>query len=324
MTVSAVIPTYNSAATIEATLDSALHQTVPADEILILDDGSTDDTIPILRRYRGQVRVFEEQHQGLASVRNVLCARARGDLIAFLDSDDLWHPTYLEVQLNLAGKHPDACALFTGHVNFQGPGAYKWDGFTNDGPEVAEVMDPACFLKRYHQATGLFASPSYCCIPRHVLADIGPKPFGAELEDLYVFSMVCLSGRPIVYTPTAVVAYRITDKSLSADQLKMFRLAVDAFQLLDEHFRRRADPSLYRTFRNAFASKERGYAKILMGSARKTEARRQLRDSLKNDAQVSSIARSLGLWILTYMPATLQPKWPEPHRKWNASTGEVL
>jgi glycosyltransferase involved in cell wall biosynthesis len=321
MTVSVVIPTYNAAATIEATLDSVLQQTVAPDEILVLVDGSTDDTISLLRRYGGRVRVFEEPHEGLAVALNLLYARARGDLIAFLDSDDLWHPRYLEVQVDLAEKHPNACAQFTGHLNFHGFGAYKWDEFTNCGRAVAEVMDPATFLKRYHQATGPFASMSYCCIPRDVLADIGPKPFGLAgvhncgVEDLYVFSMLCLNGRPIVYTQTPVVAYRITAKGHSADLLKMLRSGVDAFQLLDEHFRRRADPKLYRAFRDAWASKQRGYAKMLMGAGRKTEARGQLRNSLKNDSGASSIAKSVGLWFLTSMPAALQPKWPEPRRQ---------
>jgi len=316
MKISVVVPTYNSEATVAATLDSALLQTTPAEEILVIDDGSTDGTVQLLRKYGTKIRLFEERHQGLAAMRNLLFDRARGELIAFLDSDDLWHPRYLEVQRQLAVKYSDACAFFTGHVNFLGSGTHEWDVSADNQPERVEVMDPAMFLRRYHRETGPFASPSYCCIPKSVLAGFGTKPFAAAVEDLYAFSMMCLSRRPIVYMPTPLAAYRITEKALSADLLKMLRLSVDAFQTLDKPFQERATPELYSTFKHAFASKRREYAKVLMGVSNKAEARRQLRSSLKEDLRASSVTRSLALLFATYMPPALQPEWPSSIRKW--------
>src|SRR6185436_11096286 len=96
--ISVAIPTYNSSAFIKSTLDSVLHQTVPPDEILVLDDGSTDNTVSILNSYKPQVTVFQRQNRGVASARNILCDLTRGELIAFLDHDDIWHPNYLESQ----------------------------------------------------------------------------------------------------------------------------------------------------------------------------------------------------------------------------------
>src|SRR5580658_2014305 len=90
--VSVIIPAFNSARTISATLDSVLAQVRPADEILVMNDGSTDETSEILESYKSLVQVFRQENSGLAAARNALFRRATGDLVAFLDADDIWHP----------------------------------------------------------------------------------------------------------------------------------------------------------------------------------------------------------------------------------------
>jgi glycosyltransferase involved in cell wall biosynthesis len=122
MKVSVVIPTYNSAATIQATLDSVLRQTVSPEEILVLDDGSTDNTFSLLNSYKPRITVFQERHKGASSAYNALCERASGDHVAFLEHDDIWHPNYLEVQLKLFKDYPNGVAFRVGHVNFYGYG----------------------------------------------------------------------------------------------------------------------------------------------------------------------------------------------------------
>src|SRR5262249_35262860 len=144
MTITAVIPVYNGSRTIRATLDSVLQQTRFADQILVMDDGSTDDTFALLEVYAPRVTVFRQENRGVAAARNALCARATGDLIAFLDSDDLWHPKYLESLQQLFNSHPNAVGFFTGHVNFEGYSDYKWtvDPFNSPGRiEVLSALD---------------------------------------------------------------------------------------------------------------------------------------------------------------------------------------
>lgn len=126
MKISVVIPTYNSAAVIRLTLDSVLRQTVPPHEILVLDDGSTDDTVAIVESYAPKVSVIRQSNHGVAAARNELSRRATGELIAFLDHDDLWHPRYLEIQGQAYSANPDAVAFFTRHDNFYGLGVYDW------------------------------------------------------------------------------------------------------------------------------------------------------------------------------------------------------
>ena len=110
-TVSVVIPTYNRGAKVEATLDSALAQTRAPLEIIVVDDGSTDGTAQWIRaRYGERVRVIEQANSGVARARNRGWRAARGEWIAFLDHDDVWHPTKLEHLLNAAT--PDCGVIY--------------------------------------------------------------------------------------------------------------------------------------------------------------------------------------------------------------------
>src|SRR5438046_2823187 len=98
--VTVVVPTYNRAALLDATLRAIHAQTVPVDEIIVVDDGSTDDTADVCGRQPKPVRYIRQDNTGLpAFARNRGAAEATADWIAFCDSDDLWHPRKLEVQL---------------------------------------------------------------------------------------------------------------------------------------------------------------------------------------------------------------------------------
>jgi glycosyltransferase involved in cell wall biosynthesis len=110
-TVSVVIPTYNRGDAILKTIESALHQDLPSDEVevIVVDDGSTDDTWQILQHTYGsnqRVRLFSIPNGGVAQARNVGLSEARGEFIAFLDHDDLWLPTKLSLQLRKMRRSP--------------------------------------------------------------------------------------------------------------------------------------------------------------------------------------------------------------------------
>src|SRR5580704_5255146 len=222
MKLSVVIPVYNSSATIRATLDSVLRQTVPADEVLVLDDGSTDETPSILDEYKPRITILRQSNQGVAEARNALCAHAQGDLIAFVDHDDLWHPSYLETQRNFFLKYENAAAFFTGHTNFYGFGNYEWSKTPDRALlDNVEVLDALQFLKYYNTTTGPFGSMSYCCVPKRTLTEIGDKPFRLSgVDDSYLCTSVPLLGRPVVYAHVPLVAYRITKEAQSTDKLK--------------------------------------------------------------------------------------------------------
>lgn len=95
VTVSVVVPTYNRADLIGETLERILAQTVPPAEVIVVDDGSTDDTPAVLARFGARIRVERIENSGEIDARNHGIRLARGTLIAFCDSDDLWEADHL-------------------------------------------------------------------------------------------------------------------------------------------------------------------------------------------------------------------------------------
>jgi len=105
--VSVVIPAYNAAATLPATLDSVLAQTYPRIEIVVVDDGSHDGTPDVLARYALRVRRIRQANGGLAAARNTGLAAAQGAFIALLDADDLCEPERIGAQVAFMASRPD-------------------------------------------------------------------------------------------------------------------------------------------------------------------------------------------------------------------------
>jgi len=103
-TVSVVIPVFNAAAWIKETIDSILTQTYPVLEVLVVDDGSTDETAGIVQAYDNLVVYISQKHCGVSAARNRGISTAKGDLIAFIDGDDYWHPRKIEAQIKLLNK----------------------------------------------------------------------------------------------------------------------------------------------------------------------------------------------------------------------------
>lgn len=120
MTVSVIIPAYNSGAFIAAAIDSVMRQTRPVSEIIVIDDGSTDSTREIVAAYP-QIKMFSQNHQGPSAARNAGIHQARGQWVAFLDSDDLWYPEKIEKQLTALAAHPSAAFSFSTLTSFCSP-----------------------------------------------------------------------------------------------------------------------------------------------------------------------------------------------------------
>ena len=107
---SVVVPAYNGSETIAATIESVLGQTETDLELIVVDDGSADDTVAVVSRFRSDPRVtlIEQENQGTAAARNTGIAAAQGEYVAFLDNDDLWMPEYLAEAGAALDREPDA------------------------------------------------------------------------------------------------------------------------------------------------------------------------------------------------------------------------
>ena len=114
--VSVIIPTFNRASFVLEAADSVLKQTVEDFELIVVDDGSTDETEKALTQYQGRFIYHFQDNQGVSAARNRGIQTARGKWIAFLDDDDLWLPEKIETQIKFFSKTPDAMICQTEEI----------------------------------------------------------------------------------------------------------------------------------------------------------------------------------------------------------------
>ena len=119
--VSVVIATYNRARFLPETIESVLQQRFRDFELIVVDDGSTDDTQAVLRSYGDRMRCFYQKNSGPAAARNFGIRHARGRWISIQDSDDLSTPDHLEILFGFAAKHPDCGMVFANGAYLGGP-----------------------------------------------------------------------------------------------------------------------------------------------------------------------------------------------------------
>ena len=165
-TVSVVIPAYNVADLIGATLDSVLEQTYHDFEIIVVDDGSTDSTREVVATYGEPVRYVRKVNGGSASARNRGIQEARGTYVAFLDADDLWRPTKLEVQMQEHLADPALAWSYTDSylVDAESGTIIFRRSHVRDRPE-GDVLD--ALLK------GNFIAPSTTVVEHRVFDEVG-------------------------------------------------------------------------------------------------------------------------------------------------------
>ncbi|QOY87561.1 glycosyltransferase family 2 protein [Paludibaculum fermentans] len=129
--ISAIITAYNSERYLSEAIDSALGQTLPPDEILIIDDGSTDGTRGVAESYGEPVRYCWQRNQGPGGARMLGIRESKGDVLVFLDADDLWMPEKVARQSAALDEDPDLDIVFNHLVQFRSPDL---------SPEVAATL----------------------------------------------------------------------------------------------------------------------------------------------------------------------------------------
>jgi len=150
-----LIPTHNRRGHVFRAIDSVVAQTVPVDEIIVVDDGSTDGTAEATRRHYGsRVIVVRQENRGTSAARTRAVAEARGQWVAFLDSDDMWLPTKLERQFDaLATLGSDFGACFTNCSYFGNPDL-RLSTFEEAGLETntaaGHLANPIKYIVRNH------------------------------------------------------------------------------------------------------------------------------------------------------------------------------
>jgi glycosyltransferase involved in cell wall biosynthesis len=173
--VSVVIPTYNYGPYVTAAVDSALSQTYRRLEVLVVDDGSTDDTEARLAGYGSRIRYLRQLNQGLSAARNTGIRAARGDYVALLDSDDAWHPQKVEAQLAYLDRHPGVGVLGS-DATLDLPAVW--------GPIAPQETPPACEVSLRDLLVASRFSPSSAVISRRCFEEVGDfNPALRAVED---------------------------------------------------------------------------------------------------------------------------------------------
>ena len=171
---SALIPTYNRRAQVLRAVDSVLTQTVPVDEIIVVDDGSTDNTAEAIRsRYGPRVKLFSQENKGVSAARNRGLREARGHWIAFLDSADVWSPTKIECQLEALTAFGGEFGLCFTDCAYDGDPERKISVFAETGfgnaPRFGSLDRPAGYILTSQEP---FYTPSLLIL-RSLLEELG-------------------------------------------------------------------------------------------------------------------------------------------------------
>jgi glycosyltransferase involved in cell wall biosynthesis len=238
--VSVVIPTYNCARLLPLAVESAFDQTLPPDEVVVVDDGSTDGTAALLgelsARYGARLTCLRQPNGGEARARNTGVAAARHELVAFLDQDDRWTPEKLETQVEELLSHPEADLVFCAYWRLTPAG------------DRALVCLPAWKPEPVHAwhslIIGSCMTPSTVVVRKRALQAVGG--FDESLRvgcDWDMWLRLAISGIQTRYLSTPLVEYLWHDGNLSGDRRAVSAAAQAIFSRL---FRRKDLPAAFR------------------------------------------------------------------------------
>lgn len=248
---SVVIPVYNGAATIGRALDSVLAQTYPAQEILVIDDGSTDQTETVVRAYGSAVRYVRQANAGPSAARNHGVDLAQGDWIAFLDADDWYYPERLRLHAELIVTQPgldfvvgnfdyrDAEGqLMHSSMSVSALGRRLFAAHGAQGTAVLGVQEIGDYIAEQFSDTRMLS------VPRQTFLVLGGFPTALRIcEDVVFLLHLCARSQRAGVTCTPGAVYLVHEQGLiRSDRLRAQTETVRALRTLDKEIARAPDP----------------------------------------------------------------------------------
>src|SRR5262245_5555525 len=229
--VSVIIPTFNCERFLRKTIDSALSQTYRDFELIVVDDGSTDDTQALVAGYGDSISYFYQPNQGASAARNLALSRACGEFIAYLDADDLWEPQKLSRQVEFLDAHP-TCGFVHSEVGvIDEEGKVLHVQFNQEtGRTIPRGRCLRDILLRSHIQT-------FTVVERREAFDrVGEFDLRLPVAQDYLhWIQLVLEGYEVGYIAEALGQYRWRAGSLMASQRRLLGDFVSIFQiLLDE------------------------------------------------------------------------------------------
>jgi glycosyltransferase involved in cell wall biosynthesis len=216
--ITVAIPVYQAERFIAETLESVLAQTHPPDEVIVVDDGSTDGTARELERFRERIRVIRQPNGGCAAAFNTAFREARCDFVAECGADDVWEPRKLERQIQALMRHPQIDVAF-GLARLFGSAEGCWGMPADDAS--SGILEPRAFGRTMYLTNRV--CPSTLLIRRSLYERLGPFAEREEMatEDYEYWMRALHAGAVFHYDPEVLVRYRRHDANASSDHLAM-------------------------------------------------------------------------------------------------------
>jgi glycosyltransferase involved in cell wall biosynthesis len=289
--ISVVVTVYNGEEYVVDALTSILGQTHRADEVIVVDDGSTDGTQRELERFAGDIRVIAQANQGHAGALNRGYAEARCDYVAKCDADDIWDPDKLGRQVQALVDHPEIDVAFRGARNF---------GLADDEwvPAPGEGLLDAHELVRALYRTNLVCATS-TLIRRETFERLGPFDVSVPCEDYDYWLRALAAGATFFYDPRALVRCRKHALGATHNLLRMRR---GAHLVRQRHAELVGDERLVR---RVLAGDLSTIARLLVDDDRPREARATFVASLRRRPTAFALAWLALLAAPTRFHATL-------------------
>jgi glycosyltransferase involved in cell wall biosynthesis len=185
MKISLIIPTYNRCAPLKRALNSVLQQTLAPDEIIVVDDGSTDDTATMIKKDFPHVTYLWQENKGVSAARNKGIQHAKSEWLAFLDSDDTWLANKLTLQAQALAQAPTIKVCHTEEIWIRnGIRVNAMNKHKKTGGWIFKHCLPLCAM-----------SPSSIMIHRSIFADIGTKTY--LLAKIMTYGYALLPSTPL-------------------------------------------------------------------------------------------------------------------------------
>jgi len=238
--VSVVVTTYNQASYIGPALESVFAQSHPPDEVIVVDDGSTDDTPERVAPYRDRIVWIRQPNRGVAESRNTGIRRARGELLAFLDGDDLWEPEKLAFQVAAARAYPTSGLIAVDGVQFSENGITSESLFPpllahlfHGGLEEVSV-DASTYLLR----ASVIWTTSQVMIPARVFQIVGLSDPEFPLVNDWDLYLRIAERHPMAFVRRRLVRWRYHERSASGPaSVRGLRWGEDGIRMLTKHLR---------------------------------------------------------------------------------------
>lgn len=210
--ISVIIPLYNKETGIATALRSVLAQTYQDFEIIVVDDGSTDDSAAVVESFNDpRIKLIRQQNAGVSAARNRGISEAKGEYVAFLDADDEWMPEFLEEIRTLQETFPNCKAQATNYI------------FNSNGINSPTILNRIPFkgkrgvLSNYFEVASCSHPPvwtSAVCIERKLLQEVGGFPVGVKAgEDLLVWARMAIHTQ-WAYSLKALAQYNFDQISI--------------------------------------------------------------------------------------------------------------